>query len=155
MPFRVSGLDAAPFRPLFAESDEALAARGILRRRIDAGQGAPDRIGLRDAEPGESVLLLNHTSLDGLTPYRATHAIHVSESAGETHDAVGPLPAMLRRRLLSLRAFDAAHLLVDADVVEGEAAEPVIERLLADPRAAFVHAHFARHGCYAARITRA
>ena len=44
--------------------------------------------------------------------------------------------------------------MVDADVVEGREAEPVIERLFADPAVAYIHAHYARPGCYAARIDR-
>jgi hypothetical protein len=46
-------------------------------------------------------------------------------------------------------------MMVDADVVDGSEVEPLIARLLADPRAAYVHAHYARRGCYAARIDRA
>ena len=57
-------------------------------------------------------------------------------------------------RLLSLRAFDNDHMMVDADVVDGAEAEPVIERLLANARTAYVHAHYAKAGCYAARIER-
>lgn len=45
--------------------------------------------------------------------------------------------------------------MVDADIVEGAAVEPLIERLLARPDTAYVHAHFARRGCYAALIRRA
>ena len=39
-------------------------------------------------------------------------------------------------------------------LAEGEALAPAIERLLADPRVAYLHAHYARRGCYAARIER-
>jgi hypothetical protein len=46
-------------------------------------------------------------------------------------------------------------MLVGADVVEGAALESLARTLLANPRAAYVHAHFARPGCYAARIERA
>jgi len=60
---------------------------------------------------------------------------------------------MLRTRLLSLRAFDAHGMLVDADVVDGRALEPALDRLLAD--AAYVHVHFAKPGCYAALVRRA
>ena len=89
------------------------------------------------------------------TPYRASHAVFVLENAGERFDRVNALPQALRVRLLSLRAFDSDHMMVDADVVHGSEAEPVIERLLANPRAAYLHAHYAKAGCYAARIERA
>lgn len=40
------------------------------------------------------------------------------------------------------------------EVAEGSEAEPVIARLLADPRVRYLHVHNARPGCYAARIER-
>ena len=65
------------------------------------------------------------------------------------------LPEVMRKRLLSLRGFSGEGMMVDADVVEGREAEPLIERLFADPQVAYIHAHYARPGCYAARIERA
>ena len=155
MTFRITGLSADPFRPLFALPDEELVRRGARRCIADAKPGYPDRVELRDAEPGESLILLNHVHLPADTPYRASHAIFVLESAGQRFDRVGEVPPALRVRLLSLRAFDAAHMMVDADVAHGREAEPVIERLLAHPRTAYLHAHYAKPGCYAARIERA
>ena len=77
------------------------------------------------------------------------------EHASATFDAVGEVPEALRCRLLSLRAFDAGHQMVDADVVDGTAAETLIARLLALPQVDYIQAHFARRGCYAALIRRA
>ena len=155
MQFRIQGLDAAQFQPLFALSDVALAEQGVHRCIADVSPGYPDRIELRDAEPGESLLLLNYTHQPVNTPYRASHAIFVLESATQRFDREGEIPPALRRRLLSLRAFDGEHLLVDAEVVHGREVEPVIERLLANPRVQYLHAHYAKPGCYAARIDRA
>ncbi|HEY5205724.1 MAG TPA: DUF1203 domain-containing protein, partial [Roseiarcus sp.] len=63
------------------------------------------------------------------------------------------IPDVLRIRPISLRAFDALGDMVDADLTEGDL-EPAIERLFANPEAAYIHAHYARRGCYAARIDR-
>ena len=155
MSFRIRGLAPQAFQALFALDDAALAGRGIRRCIADVSPGYPDRIELRDAEPGESLLLLNYTHQPADTPYRASHAIFVLESATQAFDQEGEIPPALRRRLLSLRAFDAAHLLVDADVVHGREVEPVIERLLENPRVQYLQAHYAKPGCYAARIDRA
>lgn len=155
MDFRILGLPPTPFLPLFDLSDAQLAERHIERLRIDTPHSAPDRIELRDAEPGETVLLLNHVYLDVAGPYRGTHAIYVREGAAKRYDAVNQVPDALRRRLISLRAFDATGRMLDADVVEGTALEALIERLLTLPGASFLHAHHARRGCYAARIERA
>ena len=153
--YRVTGLPLDPFRDLFGLGEAELAARGVRRVVADAKPGFPCRISLEDAEPGEPLLLLNFEHQPADTPFRSRHAIFVREAARTTHDGVGTLPEQLRVRLLSLRAFDSEHMMVDAEVAEGREAEPVIERLLADPRTAYLHAHFARRGCYAARIDRA
>lgn len=155
MDFRITGLLADTFRPLFGLPEDELARHDARRYTANVKPGFPDRVELRDAEPGETLILVNHVHLPEDTPYRASHAVFVLENAGERFDRVNELPPALRVRLLSLRAFDADHMMVDADVVHGREAEPVIERLLAQPRTAYLHAHYAKPGCYAARIERA
>lgn len=155
MSFRILGLAPTPFLPLFGLSDAALAAHGARRCMVDTPIGYPDRIELRDAAPGESVLLLSHVHQPAATPYRAAHAIFVREGAQVAYDATDQIPDALRRRTLSLRAFDAQHEMVDADLVEGGQCEGLIARLFDDSRVAYLQAHFARRGCYAARIERA
>ena len=153
MPFIISGLSPEPFKHLYGLPDAELAARRA--RRVTAGEsGFPERIELRDATPGETLLLVNYEHQDADTPFRSSHAIYVREGATEAWSG-NHVPEVLRRRLLSLRAFSADGMLVDADVVEGEGAVPLIERLFANPDAAYLHAHYARPGCYAARIDRA
>lgn len=154
MPFTVTGLSPAPFRPLFGLSEAVLAERGVIRVKIDAPASAPCRITLEDAEPGETVLLLNHEHLPVDSPYRSRHAIYVREIAEETAVAHNTLPLALERRLLALRAFDREDMMVEAEVVEGREAAPLIEAWLADARVAYLHAHYARRGCFAARIDR-
>lgn len=53
-------------------------------------------------------------------------------------------------RMLSLRAFDAGGEMVDVNLIDGREAEAAIARLLADPRAAYLHAHYAQRSRYAA-----
>lgn len=57
MSFRITGLSADQFRHLFGLPEAALAAQGIKRYRVDAKPGFPDRVGLRDLEPGETASL--------------------------------------------------------------------------------------------------
>jgi hypothetical protein len=154
MGFRITGLPAETFADLFALSDRELAARGALRRVSDAKPGYPCRISLTDAEPGEEVILTHFEHHPAKTPYRASHAVYVR--AGETrYDAVNQVPEQLRLRLLSVRAFDREGMMVGADVVDGKELEGAIERLFADRRADYLHLHFAKPGCYAARVDRA
>jgi hypothetical protein len=155
MAFRISGLPATPFRHLYGLSDAELAKHGARRYVVDTPTGYPDRIEMRDASPGETVLLINHVSQPADTPYRASHAIFVREGAEETYDRVDEVPDVMRLRLLSLRAFDKDGMMIDADVVEGKEIESVIERFFVNPDVDYVHAHNARRGCYSGRIDRA
>jgi hypothetical protein len=153
MAFRITGLPAEPFQPLFAMSDAELAARGAVRRITGAKPGFPCRISLTDAELGEEVILTHFEHHPVASPYRASHALYVRR--GEvTYDAVDQVPEQLRTRLLSVRAFDGNAMLVGADVVPGTELEGAIDRLLDGP-AHYLHVHYAKQGCYAARVDRA
>lgn len=155
MSFVVSGLPLEPFRPLFGLSDEALAARGVLRHTADAPLGFPCRVTLADARPGETLLLMGYEHQPADTPFRARHAIYVGEAATETaryRDAIPP--SLAARPFISLRAFDDAGMMRDGQVASGAALAPLVERMLADDRVAYLHAHYAGRGCYAARIDR-
>ena len=154
MAFRISGLSAEPFRHLYGLSDAELASHGVRRYVVDESQGYPDRIEMRDAAPGETVLLINHVSQPADTPYRASHAIFVREGADETYTSVDEVPDVMRLRLLSLRAFDKDGMMLDADVVEGSEIEAVIERFFANSKVDYIHAHNAKRGCYSGRIDR-
>ena len=155
MSFRITGLSSEPFRPLYGLSDEELARRGVKRYIVDHTPGFPDRVEMRDAEVGERVLLLNHVCQPANTPYRASHAIFVREGAEHSYDEVDQVPEVMRGRLLSLRAYDAAGMMLDADVVDGRQIEGVITRLFQSPQVAYIHAHNAKRGCYSGRIDRA
>jgi len=155
MGFRISGLSPEPFRHLYGLSDEELAKHGAKRYRVDKERSFPDRIEMRDAVPGETVLLLNHVCQPADTPYRASHAIFVREGAERAYERVDEIPEVMGGRLLSLRAYDAGDMMVDADVVEGSRAVEVIERFFANKDVAYIHAHNAKRGCYSGRIDRA
>jgi hypothetical protein len=155
MGFRCTGLDAAPFRHLYGLSDEALAGEGVQRFVADAKPGFPDRIEVRDAEPGETVLLLNYEHQPADTPYRARHAIFVLEGAEHPLDTIDTIPQAIRVRTISLRAFNVKGEMVGADLVDGAALEPVIAHFFSNPEVAYLHAHYAKRGCYAALIDRA
>ncbi|NVO12517.1 MAG: DUF1203 domain-containing protein [Rhodoplanes sp.] len=155
MSFRIRGLPAEPFAPLFALSDAALAAHGAVRRIADAREpGYPCRVSLTDSKPGDELILVNHEHHAVASPYRMRFAIYVRE--GETtFDEVDIVPEQLRCRTLAVRAFDEAGMMVGCELEDGRAVEDAIERLFAVPQAAYLHIHFAAPGCYAARVERA
>jgi hypothetical protein len=155
MTFRITGLSPEPFRHLYGLSDEELAGHGARRYVVEYAPGYPDRIEVRDAEPGESVLLLNFTHQPADTPFHSNYAIYVREGADTAYNAVDEVPEAMRRRVISLRAFDEEGMLIDADLRQGSELESLIEIMFADLRVAYLHAHYAKPGCYAARIDRA
>ncbi len=104
MVFRIKGLSPEPFRHLYGLSDEELATEGVKRYVADNKPGFPDRVEMRDGEPGEIFLLINHVCQPANTPYRATHAIFVREGAEQTFDQIDEVPEVMRVRLMSLRA---------------------------------------------------
>lgn len=152
MQFRISGLPAEPFQHLFALDDAALKRHGAVRR-VAENSGYPCRVSLTDAKAGDEVILVNYEHQDADTPYRSRHAVYVRKGE-RRYDAVGEIPEQLRKRLLSVRAFDASGMMVDADVIEGRLLEELIGRLFANDSVAYIHLHFARPGCYAARVDR-
>ena len=155
MSFRIHALPFAPFRPLLDLDDDALAAMGARRMIADAPHSAPCRVSLVDAEPGERLLLVNHRHLDApASPYRGEGPIFVRETAVEAAPAIGEVPDMLGRRLLSARVYDADWMMTDADVVEGRELAPRLEAWFSDPAASAIHLHTARRGCFMALARR-
>ena len=155
MQFRIRGLPAEQFAPLFKLSDEELTEKGAVRQIADARDpGYPCRVSLTDSKPGDELILVNYEHHPVDSPYRMRFAIFVREG-DETFDAVDAVPEQLRTRTLAVRAFDADAMMVGHELIEGEKVEDAIARLFANPRAAYLHVHFASPGCYAARIDRA
>jgi hypothetical protein len=114
----------------------------------------PCRISLTDRDVGERVLLLNHVSHDVANPYRASHAIFVTEGEERVADHVDQVPPVFETRVLSLRGFGGDGMMVDAMLAQPGEADAVIRRLFDDPSIATIHAHNAIRGCFAARIER-
>src|SRR5436309_12606962 len=128
MTYRITGLDPAPYKPLFGLSDEDLAARGVVRMAVTSPT-FPCRVSLTDREIGESVLLLNHVSHDVANPYRASHAIFVTEGVEEPAIYLDEVPPVFGPRVLSLRAFDGHGMMVDAALAQPGEADAGIREL--------------------------
>ena len=153
MTYRIRGIDPAPFRHLYSLSDEELASQGILRMTVTAKPSFPCRVSLTDRDIGESVLLLNHVSHDS-GPYRASHAIFVTEGVESPAEYVDEVPPVFGPRVLSLRGFDGDGLMTDAILTQPGDADAGIRKLFENPAIETIHAHNATRGCFAAKIER-
>lgn len=154
MSFVVTGLSAEPYVHLYGLSDEDLKRHGAYRYTADVSPGFPDRVEMRDAQVGETLLLVNHASMDADTPYRTSHAIFILEGVQDTYRSVNSIPDVMHRQLLSLRAFDAEGMMLDAELAQGDAIKETAVRFLTNPDVDRIHAHYALRGCYAGLIKR-
>jgi hypothetical protein len=155
MTYRITGLDPAPYRPLFGLSDEELATRGAVRMTVTEKPSFPCRVSLTDREIGETVLLVNHVSHDAANPYRASHAIFVAEADEAPAEYVDAIPPVFESRVLSLRGFDKDGMMTEAILTQPGEADAGIRKLFANPEIATIHAHNATRGCFSAKIERA
>jgi hypothetical protein len=156
MDFRITGLSPEPFAAIFRLNSTQLIAHGGQRVIADdTSPGYPCRVSLAHAAPGEVLLLTSFKHQPARSPYQAAGPIFVRESATVAFDAVNTVPEPVRVRLLSVRAYDAADLIVDADVVDGGALEGLMDRYFQYENVRYLHIHYARRGCYACRVDRA
>ncbi len=153
MAYRITGLDPAPFEHLHRLDDAGLSTLNARRVVAASNRGFPCRVSLEDASEGENLVLLHHTSHDVATPYRSAYAIYVREGAVRAQ-FVDETPPVFAGRPLGLRGFDADGNLHDAKLALPGQADAAIRALLDDPAIAYIDAHNAAHGCFAARIER-
>lgn len=152
MDFQISPLNIDEFGHLFGLDRETLSKQGVQRIIADSDPGYPCRVSLQDAKVGEHVLLLNYEHQPMPTPFRSSHAIYVREAAIPAKPGKNKIPETLRHRFLSVRAFDAAGMIIDADVIDGERLESLIERMFTNDCVDYLHIHNAKLGCYLALV---
>jgi hypothetical protein len=153
--FQISALDPAAFASLFSMADAELADHLAVRMSADKQPGFPCRVSLVDAEPGDEVILVNYRHQQCPSPYQASHAVFVRAGAEQARPAVDEVPHLFRSRMLSLRAFNDAGMIVGGELIDGTELGAGIDTLLRNPAAAYLHIHYAKFGCYAARADRA
>lgn len=155
MTYYIAGLSPVRFAGFIGQPDATLAELGVVRVVADTKPGYPCRVTLEDAEPGESLLLLNFTDHDVATPYRNSYAIYVREAARQARVVEDAPPPVFDGRPIALRAFDARGMLRGAALALQGDVDAQIRTLFARPEIAYLHAHNAAHGCFAARVDRA
>lgn len=154
MTYRIRGLDPAPFQPFFTMDDAQLAAHRAIRQVAAASRGFPCRVSLRDADAGDELLLVHHVNHAVETPYRSAFAIYVRKDAVAAADYVDQTPPVFEGRPIALRGYSADGLLADARLALPGDADGAIRDLLGNAAIAYIDAHNAAHGCFAARIER-
>jgi hypothetical protein len=153
--FQLIGLSPEQFSPLFSRSAEQLAPLGIMRVTADSKPGFPCRISLEDAEPGAELLLLPYEHQPAASPYRASGPIYVRAGSQQSHLQPGEIPPYVSLRQISVRAYDAHHMMIGADVCPGNEVAKAMQRQFSDPLVSYIHLHNAKRGCFSCRVERA
>lgn len=152
--FQLKGIDHKPFAPLFELSDKELEAQGIRRSIADRNAAYPCRVSLQDAEIGDELLLLpyHHHRVD--SPYQASGPIYIRRGQKQKVLAPNVIPDYVSRRLISIRAYNLKHMMVTANVCEGDEVAGVLDRVFDDSAVAYVHLHNAKQGCFSCLVDR-
>jgi hypothetical protein len=130
-------------------------ASGNPAERVRASGGEPVRCCLRDARPGEDLLLLSYEPPIPPGPYVERGAVFV-----HARPCLGPLsedryPREWYGRPQVLRSYDRRGWIRDAQVHDGRQPEAVLSRLLADPEVVQVHSRNVAYGCFMFQVVRA
>src|SRR6266700_2738094 len=120
---RIVGCRLTQFEPLFSLDDNELAQKGARRLIVDAKPGFPCRVSLQDAE------------------------IFIREAAKEIELAPGEIPDVVTSRVMSVRAYNAKGMMVNAAVIPGKELESQIEKFFDDAKVSYLHLHNAGAGC--------
>ena len=154
MAFQIKALPMTPFASLFCASDLELERLGAQCVTADCSPGYPCRVSLAEAKIGEALILCNFEHLAEISPYRASHAIYVRSGAVQAVPAVGEVPSILLRRMLSVRGFGADHCIKTAEVIEGRTLSATIEAFFSKTVISYIHIHNAQRVCFAAKALR-
>ncbi len=157
LPVRFESLTLHPFVDLLALGDDELLRCGARRFIVpeNPGIGYPCRVSLAFARAGEAVLLVNHRHLDQpTTPYRAEGPVFVRESAS-AYARNEEYPEIIMQREMAVRAYDAAGMMVEAELAGKDDLIDLTERWLTRADVAHVDYHSARRGCFFCRVRRA
>jgi hypothetical protein len=153
--FQLVGLPFEGFAPLFALSDGALQERGMQRVVATSNPGFPCRVSLTDALVGEELLLLPFEHQSAHSPYRASGPIFVRRAASAAALEPGTIPSYVSLRLISVRAYDSSHSMLDAAVCAGSDAAGAIQAMFSREAVAYLHLHNAKQGCFSCAVERA
>ena len=116
--------------------------------------GFPCRHCLRWAKPGERLILFPYAAVPLGHPYSEIGPIFVHAESCERYAATHEYPADFRDGRV-MRAYNSKFDMIDAEVVNGNEPESVIEKLFQNPETAFVDARSVSRGCFTFRILRA
>lgn len=152
--FQIIPISATAAESLCQLDKADLEAINAERMHVDQKPGYPCRLSLQDAEIGEEVILWHYEHHSVESPYRASGPIFVRVNAQRAELKVDEIPEMLQHRLLSLRAYDQAGMILDSKVCPGTELQSVIIHFFERSEIEYLQIHNAGHGCYNCQVER-
>ena len=128
----------------------------LVTRIVTQGGGMPCRRCLQDGQVGETMYLIPYNPFPADakdSPYQGPGPIYVHARECGKYEG-SEVPEQQRKRLLSLRAYDGEHMMVDQAVLKGEELGAKVGRMLEGQEVEYVNVHNAGPGCFAVRIER-
>jgi hypothetical protein len=153
-PTRTFSISALPRGVLDRVRTEPLDATGSEVVDLPAGGGEPLRCCLRDARPGESLVLFRYAPPHTAGPYREVGPVfaHADDCGGYDGDGY---PADWRSRPQVLRAYDDRGRIHEATRLhDGTDPGREIVEVLAQPGVVAVHSRNIAYGCFMFAVTR-
>lgn len=147
MIFVIQALPMKPFAHLFELPADELETLNARRCTAARSPGYPCRVSLRDAAPGEELVLCRFEHQPAGGPYRGSGPVFVRREAQDAIMEPGQVPDLLRSRMLSVRAYDERHDLTRGEATDGRQAEAAIDSCLGSEEVSYLHLHFAGPGC--------
>ncbi len=132
-----------------------VGAAGIPAERVVATGGEPLRCCLRDAAPGEELLLFGYEPALPTSPYREIGPVFAHATACPGEPAPDSYPSDWYGRPQVLRAYDERGWIHPVTRVhDGTRPEAVIAEMLAEPGVTQIHSRNVAYGCYMFAVTR-
>ena len=149
-------IHAIPDEVLRETRDSGVDISGNPIEHITAEGGEPVRCCLRDARPGDELILFRIRAADPGRPVSRNRRRVRARPPLRRAAAVDGYPPDWYGRSQILRAYDHRGRIHDATTQhDGQSPEAVIAELLADPGVAQIHSRNIAWGCYMFRVTRA
>lgn len=153
--FIIQALDKNLFAHAMGMNDKELEAVNARWLIADASPGYPCRVSLREASVGESVLLISFPYHDVDSPYRACGPVFVRQQADTAKLGVNEIPDILPGRLLSVRAYDSAHMMIHAQTIQDTQFEQAVRSQFSSEAVSYLQIHNANPGCFSCAVYRA
>lgn len=152
--FQIKAINASEVNHLFNLNNEELLLHQAVRMIVDEHPGYPCRVSLADAEKGEEVLLFSYKHHDVRSPYYSEGPIFVRKDLETVKLAINEIPQMLLHRILSLRAYDKAAMMIDARTIEGNVLSEALNDIFENSKVGYIHIHNSGPGCYNCMVER-